>query len=386
MTPPDASFRRRVVAELLDTLPVDDPAAIRSRADLRRVNMWMNQPALMARLLQSYGAAPPASILELGCGDGTFMLRVARRLAPAWPGLHLRLVDRLPLVTGSTVAAFAALGWHAVPETADAFDALAGAPADIVAANLFLHHFDPPALARLLAAIARTTRFIAACEPRRSRRALLGARLLILIGCNEVTRHDAITSVRGGFSATEISELWPLTPAWTLSERPAGLFTPQFPRDPRRVTHDAIVLGAGPAGSVAALMLARAGWSVAIVEKSVFPRRKVCGEFLSRHQRAALRRAGPRQRHRRPRRPADTPGGPVRPRCRARRAHAALRPGLGPGARPRGAGQPVARTGPPPPGPSSISPVLCAPRRARAGCIAARSPAAAAPRRSPPPS
>jgi flavin-dependent dehydrogenase len=44
---------------------------------------------------------------------------------------------------------------------------------------------------------------------------------------------------------------------------------------------DAIVVGAGPAGSTTALRLARAGWAVAIVEKAVFPRRKVCGEFVS---------------------------------------------------------------------------------------------------------
>lgn len=44
---------------------------------------------------------------------------------------------------------------------------------------------------------------------------------------------------------------------------------------------DAIVIGAGPAGSTTALMLARAGWCVAIVEQSGFPRRKVCGEFIS---------------------------------------------------------------------------------------------------------
>lgn len=47
-------------------------------------------------------------------------------------------------------------------------------------------------------------------------------------------------------------------------------------------THfDAIIIGAGPAGSTAAILLARAGWSVAILEKQRFPRRKVCGECVA---------------------------------------------------------------------------------------------------------
>ena len=45
--------------------------------------------------------------------------------------------------------------------------------------------------------------------------------------------------------------------------------------------YDAVVIGGGPAGSPTALMLARAGWKVAVVEKSRYPRPKVCGEFIS---------------------------------------------------------------------------------------------------------
>jgi 2-polyprenyl-6-methoxyphenol hydroxylase-like FAD-dependent oxidoreductase len=45
--------------------------------------------------------------------------------------------------------------------------------------------------------------------------------------------------------------------------------------------YDAIVIGGGPAGGTSALLLAKAGWSVAVVEKAAFPRRKVCGEFIS---------------------------------------------------------------------------------------------------------
>lgn len=44
---------------------------------------------------------------------------------------------------------------------------------------------------------------------------------------------------------------------------------------------DAVIIGGGPAGSSAAIMLARAGWSVALVEKQNFPRRKVCGECIA---------------------------------------------------------------------------------------------------------
>ncbi|HET7085268.1 MAG TPA: FAD-dependent monooxygenase [Rhizomicrobium sp.] len=47
------------------------------------------------------------------------------------------------------------------------------------------------------------------------------------------------------------------------------------------MSFDATIIGAGPAGSAAARLLAQAGWRVALVEKTEFPRRKVCGEFIS---------------------------------------------------------------------------------------------------------
>jgi flavin-dependent dehydrogenase len=45
--------------------------------------------------------------------------------------------------------------------------------------------------------------------------------------------------------------------------------------------YDALIIGAGPAGSVAARHLAKAGWNVLLAEKAAFPRHKVCGEFIS---------------------------------------------------------------------------------------------------------
>ncbi len=44
--------------------------------------------------------------------------------------------------------------------------------------------------------------------------------------------------------------------------------------------YDVLVVGAGPAGSVAALVLARSGARVALVDKSRFPRDKACGDLV----------------------------------------------------------------------------------------------------------
>jgi flavin-dependent dehydrogenase len=56
--------------------------------------------------------------------------------------------------------------------------------------------------------------------------------------------------------------------------------------------YDAIVVGGGPSGATAAALLARAGWRVALVEKMRFPRRKVCGEFISETTWPLLRQLG----------------------------------------------------------------------------------------------
>lgn len=55
---------------------------------------------------------------------------------------------------------------------------------------------------------------------------------------------------------------------------------------------DVLIVGAGPAGSASAVLLARAGFDVAIADKKDFPRRKPCGEFLSPQCEPFLRSLG----------------------------------------------------------------------------------------------
>src|SRR5258706_14681369 len=174
---------RVVEAEWLDELPPADPRAERSRRDLVRINALMRNARIVAGELARVGDL--RSIAEIGAGDGTFMRKVLRSVGARDVEVHL--VDRQPLGT----------------VTADVFEWLSD-PAcprvDVIVANLFLHHFEAPRLARLLELIAQRTRPFIACEPRRSALALGGARLLGLVGCTDVSRHDAVVSVRAGVS------------------------------------------------------------------------------------------------------------------------------------------------------------------------------------------
>ena len=55
---------------------------------------------------------------------------------------------------------------------------------------------------------------------------------------------------------------------------------------------DVLVVGAGPAGAIAALVLARAGARVHLLDRSRFPRDKLCGDTLNPGSLSILDRLG----------------------------------------------------------------------------------------------
>jgi hypothetical protein len=172
--------------------------------------------------------SPPKLLADLGGGDGRFLLGVARRLKARWPGVRAVIADRQDIVSAETRAGFAALGWSCEVLQGDIFETLPRIAPDIVTANLFLHHLEDEALASLLALVASRARGFATCEPRRSGFALAGSRLVGVLGANDVTRHDAVASVRAGFTAGDLSALWPQAGAWQLGEHGAFPFTHVF--------------------------------------------------------------------------------------------------------------------------------------------------------------
>src|SRR5262245_31852589 len=151
-------FERRVEPEWLDELPADRPEAVHSRRDLRRLNAWMGTVGTMARMLEVFGGPDRVRhVIELGAGDGTFLLALARRLPRQWRGTTAVLVDRLMVVSRMTRAILSQAGWKVEIVTADVFAGLARIPKQdgtVVLANLFLHHLETEPLRELLAQVA----------------------------------------------------------------------------------------------------------------------------------------------------------------------------------------------------------------------------------------
>jgi len=218
-------MERVIEPEWLDELPASEPRAVGSRRDLRRINWFMNSAGILARALRSAGK--PRRVLDLGAGDGALAWRVARNLR--WHGVEFLLLDRNYPIPPNVREEFAALGCSATQVRRDVLNGLTDiGRVDAVFANLFLHHFTDSELQRLLADVSALCDVFVACEPRRSGFALFGSRCVGLLGCNAVTRHDAVASVRAGFQDEELSQLWPTRTDWSLSEGAAGLFSHLF--------------------------------------------------------------------------------------------------------------------------------------------------------------
>jgi SAM-dependent methyltransferase len=211
------------------TPPPDPTRDDRLRRDLGRIHRAMGSATLVRRAIDRLGlATPPRRLLDLGAGDGTLLLRVARAMPPSWKGVEITLLDLHDVVSDRTRKAFASLGWQTRIEKVDVIDwANAAHPGgyDLCLSVLFLHRLEKDARAHLLPALARRTMAFVACEPRRSTLARAGSHVVQLLGSSATMRDDAVAGVAAGFSGRELSGAWPPAPgAWALDEYASGLF------------------------------------------------------------------------------------------------------------------------------------------------------------------
>ncbi len=180
-------MRREVVPEILDSLPSDDPAAIRSREDLRRLNFVMGNNRWIRSIVTKHAGPASKGILEIGAGEGA-LLKTLTSLGPA---------HGLDLLAGPNDSG---LTWH----QADLMVLEELPAAGILIANLFLHHFEGEEL-KQIGRLCHPFEVLVFSEPLRSRGVLNLSRCITpLVG--SVTRHDMPVSIRAGFTMGEIPD------------------------------------------------------------------------------------------------------------------------------------------------------------------------------------
>lgn len=188
-------MERLIEQELLDSLHAEDPSAMRSRRELRLINAIMGNHRWLETEIRRR-IQPGWRVLELGSGDGTFGSRLVAK--GVCEEAQLAGMDIAPRPARWPAAATWIQGDVRANDWPDA---------EIVVANLFLHHFEMPTLAQLGSRLPKGCRVLLASEPaRRSLHLAQGRLLAILTLFGPVTRHDMLASIRAGFLRDELGQ------------------------------------------------------------------------------------------------------------------------------------------------------------------------------------
>jgi hypothetical protein len=197
-------LNRVIIPEILDSLNPADPRAIRSRRDLRWIDLYLGNSRWIVRQLKTQ-TPPPAQIIEIGAGEGDLCRKVQASL-PSSTVTGLDLIQRPTNLPAS-------IRWIG----GDFFQTLPNIDADACVGSLILHHFSDEAL-RDLGVRLQSFRSLTFCEPLRFRVPLFLSKLSCPF-LSEVTRHDMPASIRAGFRPGELPARLGLDPKkWIVRE------------------------------------------------------------------------------------------------------------------------------------------------------------------------
>ncbi|MCW1912065.1 class I SAM-dependent methyltransferase [Luteolibacter sp. GHJ8] len=186
-------MQRLVEPEIIDQLPADHPDVIRSRRDLKMINFLMGNERWITRNLRPFPDALARGVIEIGAGEGTLL----KKLACRYPGTPLAGCDLAPRPADLPES----IGWH----QQDVFECLADQSAGVLAANLFLHHFEDGELPRFTP-LLQSFDIICVNEPYRTAQTITDAKIIMpLVG--RATKHDMPASIRAGFLHGEMPRL-----------------------------------------------------------------------------------------------------------------------------------------------------------------------------------
>ena len=214
--------KKRVLApEILDDLPADDLGALKSRADLRRINGFMGNKRWISRtvatIYQQHLTQKPAEIIrvfEIGAGDGTLLHSLSSSLKSAHSGtseapkITFTGIDLIPKPTNLPPS----IDWlqgDLFQLSPDIFSPCSSnlntdtKGTSIIICNLILHHFAYHQLEQIGALLSHADHIVIVEPHRVLLPKLMGFLAFPLI--HPITRHDMIVSIDAGFRKNELA-------------------------------------------------------------------------------------------------------------------------------------------------------------------------------------
>jgi len=183
-------LQRVITPEILDSLNPADPRAVRSRRDLKLIDLYLGNSRWIVRQLKIQKPFL-GRIVEIGSGEGDMCCKI-RSSIPSATITGLDLIERPANLPND-------IQWIA----GDFFQTLHTLEADACIGSLILHHFSDEAL-RALGKRLQSFRTLVFCEPLRARLPLFLSKLSSAF-MGEVTRHDMPASIRAGFRKGELT-------------------------------------------------------------------------------------------------------------------------------------------------------------------------------------
>jgi 2-polyprenyl-3-methyl-5-hydroxy-6-metoxy-1,4-benzoquinol methylase len=199
------NMNRIIEPELLDSLPSNDPRAIRSRKELRWINALMgNERWILQQLLQQKKLLHNG-VIEWGAGEGFLCQKIHKRF-PFVPITGIDLAARPYHISEK-------ISWL----SGNLLQMQTPANAQVIVANLFLHHLTDDQL-RQCATWFQHASLLIFNEPLRKATSHTWGKMLHPL-LESVTRHDMHVSIDAGFIKGELSNIWSdIKSRWMIQE------------------------------------------------------------------------------------------------------------------------------------------------------------------------
>jgi SAM-dependent methyltransferase len=204
------AFARRRVPELMDDPGLDAEAHRRALRGLARLNALSRVDGAVWGVLSPIARRTDRRVrlLDVGAGAGDMAVRLARRASREDVRLEVHACDISDVALASAVSAGKSAGFEVMVHRLDVLREPLPAGFDVAYSGLFLHHFDPPNVERVLGRMREAAACVLVQDLCRTRLGLAMAWTAPrLVTRSRIVHEDAVRSARAAYTTRELEEM-----------------------------------------------------------------------------------------------------------------------------------------------------------------------------------